>query len=452
MMYSIGSAPDYIACNLFTLLQHLYYTIYYYLLYDSFIVKQCILKLNNIINFNKSENKNKENEANKEINSILIENENENLIRIYGYSCRSLFYTFMRNESTKNTEIKILVTPLFHTSFRDIIEKFIRPQNIYIMEMNSKYTEIKKFDQNVKYDLIIINHMFGLDVNMNALKSYVENAKHNCLVVEDRVLGGTLNKNFSSPLIDMSFYSMGMDKLPNALGGGYININLKSSSSLLLKEISNDISKNINNYVCETNLERFIKIIKIIPTYIIYNCKYCNLILGNIVCFLSLFNHKINTENLTKIYREKNPGFTHFDYLKKPSQSLIMSMKKNISKYEYYEKKYTNQYLKYFNYFNTFEINKYYPWILDLNIKQKKLRIPYNNISLIYLSRSEKENFIKKIKYNLSYLKNPTYKVFNKNYEHKIADEEFNNNIIYIPSIITLNNKDMKKLHKIITK
>ena len=148
-MYSIGSAPDYIACNLFTLLQHLYYTIYYYLLYDSFIVKQCILKLNNIINFNKSENKNKENEANKEINSILIENENENLIRIYGYSCRSLFYTFMRNESTKNTEIKILVTPLFHTSFRDIIEKFIRPQNIYIMEMNSKYTEIKKFDQNV---------------------------------------------------------------------------------------------------------------------------------------------------------------------------------------------------------------------------------------------------------------------------------------------------------------
>ena len=49
----------------------------------------------------------------------------------------------------------------------------------------------------------------------------------NMVIIEDRVQGGSLDKPFSHECVDLSFYSMGMDKRPCALGGGFVNIRNK---------------------------------------------------------------------------------------------------------------------------------------------------------------------------------------------------------------------------------
>ena len=51
--------------------------------------------------------------------------------RISGYSCRSLFDTTLKFYTDKNPNLKILTTPLHHTSFRNIIEKYVK-KKIYI--------------------------------------------------------------------------------------------------------------------------------------------------------------------------------------------------------------------------------------------------------------------------------------------------------------------------------
>ena len=82
--------------------------------------------------------------------------------------------------------------------------------------MNLSDTELQKID------VIIITHMFGLDFDL----LYIEDVKnkYNWLVIEDRVQGGTVDNPFSHPIVDLGFYSMGMDKRPCSLGGGFVNI------------------------------------------------------------------------------------------------------------------------------------------------------------------------------------------------------------------------------------
>ena len=53
--------------------------------------------------------------------------------QVYGYSCRSLFESLI--VSLNKPDIKIAVTPFHHTSFRDIIEKYIEPKNITIIAL-----------------------------------------------------------------------------------------------------------------------------------------------------------------------------------------------------------------------------------------------------------------------------------------------------------------------------
>ena len=55
----------------------------------------------------------------------------EKYYTVYGYSCRSLFYTTM--DFFKKDDLVIVTTPIHHTSFRNIIEKFVKPENIHII-------------------------------------------------------------------------------------------------------------------------------------------------------------------------------------------------------------------------------------------------------------------------------------------------------------------------------
>ena len=100
---------------------------------------------------------------------------------ILGYSCRSLFDTIMNYYKNKNDKLKILTTPIHHTSFRNIIEKYVEPENIFILEMNNSFNEIVSIPNNLKIneiDLCIISHMFGQDLKMDLInKLKKENKK-----------------------------------------------------------------------------------------------------------------------------------------------------------------------------------------------------------------------------------------------------------------------------------
>ena len=85
--------------------------------------------------------------------------------------------------------------------------------------------------------------------------------KYNFIIIEDRVQGGSLDKPFSHECVDLSFYSMGMDKRPFALGGGFVNI--KNKHNELISDLIDFELKP------ESNFERFKNLIKKFPTILI---------------------------------------------------------------------------------------------------------------------------------------------------------------------------------------
>ena len=91
---------------------------------------------------------------------------------ILGYSCRSLFDTIMNYYTTKNKQLRILTTPIHHTSFRNIIEKYVKPENIFILEMNESFNEIVSIPKTKDVDLCIISHLFGQDLKMDIIEDY----------------------------------------------------------------------------------------------------------------------------------------------------------------------------------------------------------------------------------------------------------------------------------------
>ena len=112
--------------------------------------------------------------------------EYEGYSRVLGYSCRSLFELIL--EHYKKEDLVVATTPLNHTSFRNIIERFVKPENIHIIEFNERYNELSKTPELEKCDLVIITHLFGQDLDLTILEEFKK--KHDCLIIEDRVQGG----------------------------------------------------------------------------------------------------------------------------------------------------------------------------------------------------------------------------------------------------------------------
>jgi len=229
---------------------------------------------------------------------------NKKQLVIYGYSCRSLFYTLLdvlHETRYGNKKLNILVSPIHHTSWRDIIEFFFDKDEITILPMNNDYNKImvSKEIYSKSYDICIISHIFGQDIDTTEL----DKINSDCVFIEDRVQGGKFSKKYSSNLFDMSFYSCGMDKSPYALGGGLMYY--KSNCS----DIVELIDKKIKTYKKETRLDRSIFLVKKLPTYILYNFRN---ILYIFIWFIRIFG--IDLQDCINSYRKINPGFTHTNY------------------------------------------------------------------------------------------------------------------------------------------
>ena len=358
-----------------------------------------------------------------------IYEEHNDFIRIYGYSCRTLFELCMMYYSSIN-ENKITATGLQHTSFKNIINKYIDDENLYVFEYSNNIKEVQK--QNIESNLVLITHLFGQDLNLSFLQE-LKNNNPNMIIIEDRVQGGTLNKIFSYDFVDISIYSMGMDKRPNSLGGGFINIRKKYKN----KSLINHLITKTNTLQKETRIERFFNLCKKIPTFLIYNYNLFTYPLIYIISIINRFNNNINTGLITSNYRKVNPGFSHDAYMKQPSFPLLKSIKENINNHSKIEKIQSTKNNKYMSMLSSTIKNNYYPWYNGSNL--------LTNYNTIYMNYEKINNFINMCNNkNICIIKNPTYKPLNKKHE------TLYNNLIYLPSLNTLNDKEMNSLIKIL--
>ncbi len=350
----------------------------------------------------------------------------EDYTLLMGYSCRSLFEVCM--EILKKEDLVIATTPTHHTSYRNIIENHVKPENIHIIDLNDNFNQIAKIPEVKKCDLVVITHMFGQDMDLSALSDFKE--KHNCIVIEDRVQGGSLDQIFSDDVADISLYSMAMDKRPIALGGGYMYIDNKHEKIIKsAKEIINKLPK-------EKRRKRFIDLVKKIPTYLMYNSRIYLFMLVNTLNFLNIFIKRVNLFSFTMFYRTKNPGFSHYNYMLKPSNALLKSMHEKFTKYEKMENLYSDKLLQFRKNLSPEIVSYFFPWYKDA-----PLLTPYNTILI------EEDLVDKFIEYlnrnNMICIANPTYKLFNFPKGNNPRYLKFNNGLVCIPSLANMKEKEM---------
>ncbi len=346
--------------------------------------------------------------------------------KILGYACRALFETCMMYY--QKDDLVVATTPLNHTSFRNIIEKYVKPENVYIIELNKQFNGIKKMPELDRCDLVVVTHLFGQDMDLANLADFKK--KHKCVVIEDRVQGGSLDLKFSNDLIDISLYSMAMDKRPVALGGGFMYI--KNSH----KDLITETIKTVENLPLETTRSRFKEFLKKIPTFILYNSRSILFFFICVVDFLSHFNSRINVLNITKSYRKSNPGFSHFNFMQKPSPGLCQSMYENFYIYRKMERLYDNKFTSFINQFSPKLQSHFFPWYRGENSLT-----PYNTI---LIEEDLVPHFLSYFNTrNIPTIANPTYKIFNPPYENDTRVTKFNNEIVYLPSFANMNEEEI---------
>ena len=351
--------------------------------------------------------------------------------RILGYSCRSLFDTMMQYHYSKNNNLKILTTPIHHTSFRNIIEKYVKPENVYILGINDDYNKIVEIP-NYKVDLCIITHLFGQDMDCRFMIDNLDKFPTKTIFIEDRVQGGSFWSKFSYNFMDISLYSTGMDKKPCGLGGGVMYIKDRTDR---LNCIASVIGNKVRSYEQEYFWDRLVFLFKKIPTYMLYNCKpFIKMLIG----VFKLFNldlHKFATK-----YRKKNPGFQHANYNKNPSNGTLHSINYALQKDNYtsIEKLYTEKSLYFFDKLKCPTTKKrMFKWY-----NEKPLLTPYNSV---YVNNRPKFiAYFNNLK--IPVIENPTYKIFNFDHIDKNKYKKFNDSIVYLPSLAILTKKEISDL------
>ena len=82
---------------------------------------------------------------------------------------------------------------LYH--FICLIELFFDKEDITILPLNENYNKIEVTNDilSKNYDLCVITHLFGQDLDTSELYKLKKN-NSNCIFIEDRVQGGSFKK------------------------------------------------------------------------------------------------------------------------------------------------------------------------------------------------------------------------------------------------------------------
>jgi len=349
--------------------------------------------------------------------------------RIYGYSCRQLFRQYIKIKKENNNDLTIGVTPIQHTSFRDIIEEFFDEDNIYIFDLDETYNKvIVNDDINQKQiDIILITHVWGNQLDIDDLECFRDKS----IFLEDAVLGGVYNNKIVTNS-DIYFHSFGMDKRPGSIYGGYLDIKDSNKDDIL------DLNKSILALPLPNLNEKINRMFDLGLLYIIYNCIF---IQQNIKLFSYLLNYKLI--DLVHKVRKSKPGFQHDNYMKCPNQFMVNKMIDIDNNVEHIEQLFIMKNENFKSYYDNKIIQKYFPWKCNL----KKSTLPYNPI---LINVNDTELFLDYFNKNsIPICKNPTYTTF-KNSSNRY--KRFLDSIYYLPNLYKMNYSDQIILIKFVEK
>ena len=270
--------------------------------------------------------------------------------RLLGYSCRTIFDALLPMLIAHNPDLVVAVSPFHHTSFIKILERHVRAENIVALESDRALTTLRLPSQaNRPIGLVVVTHVFGRDFDLSAIadakngEGEGSTAGGSFLLVEDRCQGGSLRKPFSHEAVDVALYSMGMDKRPIALGGGYANVrDLSSSLAFPLARgtsagggggggsadfaLARSLSAELDALPVESTAQRAWALLLKTPTYAIYNLRAVQRLVVSGLYAGQQLGVLPTLASFAVSYRKANPGFEHAGYMKRPSTAARRSM------------------------------------------------------------------------------------------------------------------------------
>lgn len=343
--------------------------------------------------------------------SVEIENNLDDARLVAGIACRSLFQLTLDILVEKHGHVRIGVTSLQHTSFCKIIDT---TPGLTVVPIELDSTRTKLLLPDVPMDVILVTHVFGHDVDLTQLPPDI-------FVVEDRCQGGRFGRSWrSNERVSISLHSTGMDKRPIALGGGFAAV-----------YGDNNFFDALEARVLSLPLERTraSKILKIVPTYLIYNFS---LISGALIVLCKILGIAL-TQSACE-YRRVNPGFSRGnEHMRSPCANLLADMNQELEGWKDIE----NTILEKSNLWITalMEIDHIHALRILPN-KEPSCSI-YNTVLV-----KDADDFIKHMDANgVMCMKNPTYA--------SVTSDDTLDKIVYLPCLSNLTNAHIKKLARI---
>eukprot|EP00457_Paulinella_chromatophora_P005685 gb/GEZN01005702.1/.p1 GENE.gb/GEZN01005702.1/~~gb/GEZN01005702.1/.p1 ORF type:complete len:445 (-),score=66.38 gb/GEZN01005702.1/:292-1626(-) len=352
----------------------------------------------------------------------------EDYIQVLGYSCRTLFESLMSVLTKENPDLRVGTTSLHHTSFKLIMEQYVKPNNIIILDVDASLRVVSA--PKTKVDIVVFTHMFGRDFDIKELVNAKKQQKF--LLIEDRCQGGSLVKDFCAPETDLAMYSMGMDKRPISMGGGFVNFRKTH------KDLANKLRRFLKALPQESSVDRFGKLLAKIPTWLLYNSKVFLSSVFTAMDIMNLAGVGVRFNGTAQAYRKANPGFEHDKYMKSPSAGMQRSMMQQINNYQRIEKATSNQYIKFTKALGD-RTMFYMPWHTE-----EPSQSIYNTV---YLEPKLVPDFIEYMETaRIIVVSNPTYKMMAAS-DCPIMTRYFEG-IVYLPSLGGLSNVEIQRLAK----
>ena len=371
----------------------------------------------------------------------LESNYNDDYDTVYGYCCRQLFNTFIQNMKNdinyKNRTMNIGVSPIHHTSFRDILERNFAKENIHIFDIDENYEKITVPEEkkDIDYDVIVITHLWGKYLDISDIKQTIKGA----ILVEDVILAGEYEHEFNNSA-DLIFHSCGMDKRPSSLFGGYVHIKKNDDDRFNIKE---HMLQSIQELPIPTKKEVFKKTFDNTILYLLYNVR-C--IQNMVKLFLYVRGYKLS--DVIQQIRKNKPGFEHSNYMREPTMLMLDINKSIYNTQQDTEKLFIKRNKLFLSQFTDKEISILFPWNRDfINTNSHISCLPYN---AVYIDEKYKQRCIDYFdRHNICIINNPTYKTF----EHANKEvKTFLDNIFYLPCVYNLTKQEIVHLSKYLKK
>jgi len=230
--------------------------------------------------------------------------------RLYGQSCRSLFAILWFRRVPKKG--RVLISPLHHHSFIKMMKKTPERQLDVIVQDGIRLLEPENATA-MDYDCVVLTQMLGRDYEFPWLAEW-RKQNPNLLVINDRVQGGPITREDKS-CSDVSLYSVGQDKIPNTMGGGFADVHHDD-------DLFDFMVTETESLPFESAWDRLAFMLKKIPTVGIYNVQWFCSLFGWLAGIAGIPRPKI-----VDGYRKTNPGFMHDGYMIRPCPALLHSMR-----------------------------------------------------------------------------------------------------------------------------